>query len=280
MLPKGLGGLLIGMNLLWLISLYYPMPIWWLDNLLSYPVSLMGANALFILIAICISNRGLLIGGVLGLFVQFWLLPSPQNTTPQKMPTNSDNLQNQLKARCSSPFTVIQFNALYENTDYNRLLNLLLQEQADLVVLQEVAPALEDKLSTLDDIYPYIYGGKTHAKVPSSQFILSKKAILNFSVEPFTEKNKILQGEWQVTPQTSLHLIATHLPSPRSPTLWTERNTMLTHVETLANKALNANVLVLGDFNLSSMNARFRSHFSEFETRPVASWPEWLTHYP
>ena len=280
MFNKGLGGLLIGVNLLWFTSLYYPMPIWWLDNLFSYPIGLMAFNALLILIALLMRYRVLLVGSTLCALALIWFIPNSKSEVVLQPQKKGEVSQDQSAAHCSSSLKIIQFNALYENTDYNRLLNLLLQEQADLVVLQEVAPALEDKLSTLDDIYPYIYGGKTHAKVPSSQFILSKEVILHFSVKPFTEKNKILQGDWQIAPQTSLRLIATHLPSPRNSTLWEERNAMLTHVETLANESDMANTIVLGDFNLSSMNARFRSHFEGFETRPVASWPEWLTRYP
>lgn len=284
MLKHWFSGLLITVNLLWLTALYYPAPIWWLDNLLSYPIWLVGFNALIFFIALLLRKKIPLLSSALCGLILLWLMPSHQSQARPLTNPNREALTHYDEGQCPSSLKVIQFNAFYENTDYNRLLNVLLQEQADLVVIQEVAPALEDKLSTLDDIYPYIYGGKTHAKMPSSQLMLSKKAILNFSVEAFTEKNAILRGDWPIGPQQVLHLIASHLPSPRNPTLWNERNSMLSHVENLANHITintpDAHVLVLGDFNLSSMSARFKQHFSDFQTQPVASWPEWLNHYP
>ncbi|MBF4437695.1 hypothetical protein ERJ77_25075, partial [Vibrio anguillarum] len=79
MFNKGLGGLLIGVNLLWLTSLYYPMPIWWLDNLFSYPIGLMAFNALLIVIALLMSYRVLFVGSTLCALALIWFIPNSKS---------------------------------------------------------------------------------------------------------------------------------------------------------------------------------------------------------
>ncbi|MDN3685681.1 hypothetical protein QW180_27310 [Vibrio sinaloensis] len=51
-----------------------------------------------------------------------------------------------------------------------------------MVVLQEVAPEVGERLKTLSDVYPFQYGGQTGVGYPSSQMILSQTELTNMSV--------------------------------------------------------------------------------------------------
>ena len=104
-----------------------------------------------------------------------------------------------LVSRCANSVSVVQFNLYYENPDVNAFINYLLTKPADLVVMQEVAPEIGERLKMLSDIYPHFYGGQKGVGYPSSQMILSVSPLKNMSVFMTPDEQNIIRGTWYLS---------------------------------------------------------------------------------
>lgn len=251
-------------TLVW-VGLSFYESTWWVENIVAYP-------AIF-LITYWLLGSALLLGKQWGagcvcflLSGVFWLL-APQS-------------HHVVSARCVTPITVTQFNLYYGNKDVNAFVNYLIKEQSDLVVLQEVAPEVGDKLQSLSDIYPYIYGGQEGVGYPSSQMILSKGALKNMSVYMTPDEQAIIRGTWYPDRQVAMTLVAAHPPSPRDKPLWYRRNALIRTIESINELYPSDEIMVVGDFNLSSVSLRFSDIFPTYQTVPVSSWPNWAEAFP
>lgn len=183
--------------------------------------------------------------------------------------------EQRLTAECANPISVAQFNLLYENRNLNQVLSYLHNNPFDLVVLQEVSPAFGERLATLSDVYPYLYGGQESVGYPSGQMILSRTELRNMSIFFTSDHQAIIRGLWRPSKQQAFVLITAHPPSPRTEQLWHKRNLLLSEVESMLVQYPADEVLIVGDFNLSAVSFRFASLFPSFQTVPVASWPNW-----
>ncbi len=247
---------------IWLITQYF-QPKWWIENLTAYPgLFFIGYLSLFLLSAITKDKVAVVTTFCLAMFF-FSLTPKHERIEKQ---CDSD-----------ASFDVIQFNVFYDNPDINSFINALIQQPADLVVMQEVSPQLGEQLRMLDDIYPFRYGGQEGIGYPSSQLILSRHPLSGFSVFHTPDAQNVISGEWQVTKDRSIHLVTAHPPSPRNQALWYRRNALIRTIESIVVQYPFPDTLIVGDFNISSKSAQFTRLFSDFETLPVASWPNWIS---
>ncbi|MEZ9233456.1 endonuclease/exonuclease/phosphatase family protein [Vibrio amylolyticus] len=250
--------------IIWTVS-YYTLPRWWLENITAYPaIFLICYVILFTFSAIAKDPTLTLTSLCLGIFF-FSLTPKNSQTV----------------TACSNDLTydVIQYNAYYGNANINSFINELIRSPADLVVMQEVSPELGEKLYSIDDIYPFRYGGQEGVGYPSSQLILSRQPLTGLSVFHTPDAQNIISGEWQVTQNHSIHLITAHPPSPRDQSLWYRRNALIRTIESMTTRYPFPDTLIVGDFNLSSKSELFTQLFSDFDTAPVASWPNWFSNF-
>nr|WP_217906449.1 endonuclease/exonuclease/phosphatase family protein [Vibrio sp. JPW-9-11-11] len=244
-------------TLLW-ISLTFYEATWWIENLVAFP-------ALFLIVNLCLFLAMTLLrawapAALCVIFALTFFLLSPKN--------NHDFVVN-----CVNPITVAQYNLYYENPDINAFINDLLSSSYDLVVLQEVAPEVGEKLHSLDDHYPYYFGGQEGVGYPASQMILSRYPLKAISVYMTPDQQAIIRGVWYPNTQKAIDFIAAHPPSPRTKALWYRRNALIRTIESLIEIYPSKELLVVGDFNLSSVSLRFGKILPSFQTAPVASWP-------
>lgn len=264
-MKRGLIWLVVFTPALGWVSLSFYETTWWVENVVAFP-------ALFLLAYWVIGLPLLLVrqwfAGItcIILSVVFFML------APKSYQTQVGN--------CVNPITVAQFNLYYENSDINQFINYLINQPKDLVVLQEVAPEVGEKLQMLDDIYPYYYGGQEGVGYPSSQMILSRSPLTNMSVYLTPDEQAIIRGTWHPNRHTSMTLVAAHPPSPRTKSLWHRRNALIRTIESLNELYPSDEILVVGDFNLSSVSLRFGRIFPSYQTLPVASWPNWTQAIP
>ncbi|TOI39135.1 endonuclease [Vibrio parahaemolyticus] len=232
--------------------------IWWAENLTSIP-ALIVFTYVVLASAFFIARRWL--QSVFSTFVAilFVLLLVP----PQRSHV----------ASCSQSLSVIQFNLFYENSDINQFINYLLRHPADLVVMQELTPRVGSLLHMLDDVYPHYYGGQRDVGYPSNLMILSRHPITEVSVYRAPNGQEVIRAVWLPKGQAPITLFAAHPPSPRTSELWHQRNALVRTIETLTALYPEPEVLVVGDFNLSSVSPRFSTLFPSFQTAPVTSWP-------
>ncbi|MFM2588115.1 endonuclease/exonuclease/phosphatase family protein [Vibrio sp. TBV020] len=233
---------------------------WWIENVVAFP-------ALFLIVYWGMGFALLLFrqwfaAATCGLLSAVFLMLAPKSYQLQV-------------SNCVNPITVAQYNLYYENNDINAFINYLIEQPKDLVVLQEVAPEIGDKLHTLSDIYPFHYGGQEGIGYPSSQMILSRSPLTDMSVYLTPDEQAIIRGTWHPAKHVSMTLVAAHPPSPRTKALWYRRNALIRTIESLNELYPSDEIVVIGDFNLSSTSLRFGKIFPSYQTLPVASWPYW-----
>lgn len=262
---------LIKRSLVWLlvfsptlawVGLSFYESTWWIENIVAFPAVFLLFYWLIAVMLLMIKNwaAGLVSIVLSGVF--FLLTPQSQRT---------------LVANCVNPITVSQFNLYYGNKDINEFINQLLSDPTDLVVLQEVAPEIGEKLKMLDDVYPYYYGGQEGVGYPSSQMILSRAPLKDVSVYMTPDQQAIIRGVWLPNKHSAMTFIAAHPPSPRSKELWYRRNALIRTIESIIGLYPSDEILVVGDFNLSAVSLRFGKILPSFQTAPVASWPNWAS---
>ena len=156
-----------------------------------------------------------------------------------------------LVSRCANSVSVVQFNLYYENPDVNAFINYLLTKPADLVVMQEVAPEIGERLKMLSDIYPHFYGGQKGVGYPSSQMILSVSPLKNMSVFMTPDEQNIIRGTWYPHNQSAMTLIVAHPTSPRTKELWYRRNALIRTIESLIEIYPSDEVMVLSLIHIS-----------------------------
>tara|TARA_Y100001960_G_scaffold251831_1_gene268764 strand:+ start:3379 stop:4320 length:942 start_codon:yes stop_codon:yes gene_type:complete len=237
---------------------------WWVENLVSYP-SLFFATYIILVVVLATMRQWAYTLVSFVFACAFWLL-SPVSV--QKLTED-----------CANPISIGQFNLLYENKNINQALSYLHNASLDLIVLQEVSPEFGERLTSLDDIYPYQYGGQEGVGYPSGQMILSRTELRNMSVFFTSDHQAIIRGIWRPNKQQSFVLITAHPPSPRTSQLWQRRNHLIEEIEALTIQYPSDEVLIVGDFNLSATSLRFARLFPSFQTAPVASWPNWVNRF-
>ncbi|MEH0688881.1 endonuclease/exonuclease/phosphatase family protein [Vibrio cholerae] len=234
--------------------------LWWVENIVAFPALFMFGYVLLALVlglARCYGQTlvCLVLAGAFALM------------TPKGSQA--------LVADCDTPVTVLQYNLYYENPDIHQFINYLLTQPADLIVMQEVAPEIGEQLKLLDDRYPFFYGGQEGIGYPSSQMILSTTPLTDASVFHTPDQQSVIRAVWHPPKQDPITLMVAHPPSPRSKELWHRRNALIRTIESLNEQYPDDEVLIVGDFNLSSISRRFAQLFPTFQTAPVASWPNW-----
>ncbi|OAJ95184.1 endonuclease/exonuclease/phosphatase family protein [Vibrio bivalvicida] len=264
MLKRGLFWLIVFCPTLFWLGLSFYESTWWIENLVAFPaIFLVTYWIMFGILLSCKQWAAALVclisSGV------FYLL------TP-----NSTRI---LTANCVNPITVTQFNLYYDNDNVNGFINYLLVNSSDLVILQEVAPEIGDKLRMLDDVYPFYYGGQEGIGYPSSQMVLSRSPLKEMSVFMTPDEQAIIRGTWHPNKHIDITLMVAHPTSPRTKELWYRRNAIIRTIESLNQLYPSDEVLVVGDFNLSSVSLRFSKMFPSFQTAPVASWPNWANQF-
>ncbi len=141
---------------------------------------------------------------------------------------------------------VISANVLYENTDYQKTIDLIEQEKPDVFGLVELTGEFANAMKIVDDRYPY----QLTAPAPNgfglglySRFELKNAALEHYSdgipfITALVEKN-----------HKEVHLLLTHVMTPITPSTYEERNESLQ----MLGKEVNPDetTIVMGDFNLT-----------------------------
>lgn len=233
---------------------------WWIENIVTYPSLFLIAYILLALICA---------------FMQRWAHSAICIVLAGAFALMAPKSAQKLVAHCANSVSVVQFNLHYENHKASTLINYLQTKPSDLIVIQDVTSEVNEKLQTLNQIYPYVYGGLNGVGQPSNQMILSVSPLKNMSLFMTPDGQNIIRGTWYPDRQGSITLIVAHPPSPKTKELWHRRNALIRTIESLVEIYPNDEVLIVGDFNLSSTSLRFAKMFPTFQKAPVASWPNW-----
>lgn len=189
---------------------------------------------------------------------------------------SSPRLKQSPEITCTNPINIVQYTLnSHENYQVNTFIHYLKTQPADLVIVQEVSPYNKGQLKTLSYLYPHFYDGHLSTDHRLDQVILSLHPLENMSVFLTQDEQPIVQGIWQIDEHRQMRLIVANPVFPSTQAQWHKRNAILLTIESMVNHFSDDEVLIIGDFNLSSNSIRFDNLLPEFQTFPVASWPTW-----
>lgn len=154
-------------------------------------------------------------------------------------------------------YRLLSANVLRDNTEYERVLDLIQTTNPDLILLQEINQTWLDALTPLAN-YPY------QITFPRDDYFgyafFSKYPILQSQNYHLQEGYYALIAEVQLDGQT-LTFIGTHPPPPNWEGSAQRRNAQLKTIITLADQQ-PGNVMVAGDMNITSWSPFFADAFA------------------
>lgn len=176
---------------------------------------------------------------------------------------------------------LVHLNLYYNNPTPHKALHFLEEAQADVVVLSEITPALEQELAPLHAVYGYRQavvheGGRGIALWSRSPW--DQVEIKHFVSEESPAVAAVFPGENR--PWT---LLGVHAPWPLGNRLTTLRNQEFQALARWAATLQSSDLVVLGDLNCTSWSSHFgdllhrsglRDGRQGFGLRPT--WPAWF----
>lgn len=156
----------------------------------------------------------------------------------------------------TKPLRVMSFNVLFENKEFDAILNTIAVSEADIVGLVELTPELATRLPELHRQYPYQYVVADTGHLGSA--LLSKL--------PFTEREMLhlgeaefatLRGEFEIAGKLVSTLITHPLP-PLGAHAANLRDTQLADISSYV-QTLDTAVILMGDFNATPWSQPMRS---------------------
>ena len=164
-------------------------------------------------------------------------------------------LQADPPAAAQHDFRVLHANVLYTDTDMQRTIRLIREQQPDLFVLQEMTPATIRALVPLRTTYPFQYEiwskGPCHILVGSrTPFSVDKQAV---KTQQVIHLNTTINGR-------EMALVTVHPRTPVLPSWFAERNRQLAYVADLTRRESRPTLLI-GDFNISVFSPVYRRIF-------------------
>lgn len=163
------------------------------------------------------------------------------------------------KGSAKAELTILQFNILYSNGEFQKAVPWIISQNADIVVLQEVNEARAGEVEELKKHYKW------------SQVKVSKKrdafGMAIFSNLPVTKFNYIDIGDgWNhyslseiMVNNMKLHLYELHTPPPVSEYFASQRNIALNTVAKAVKADKAAYKLVVGDLNCTIYSPLFKN---------------------
>ncbi|NRB38003.1 MAG: endonuclease/exonuclease/phosphatase family protein [Pseudomonadales bacterium] len=253
--------------LIYALSMTRVKSVWWLENLASF--LLIPAAAYILLILIFVYLQQFQQALICVILLSLWLIHS--NNKIHWMPIKTP-------ADCEENLQLLQYNLRYFNPELSLIIDLIKQQPLDFILLQEVDPVNGELfIAALAEEYPYMIGGQAKIGYPGGQLIFSRHPLLNVRVLRNVEGFSMTQGIIQLDKNLILPFITAHPPSPRSKTLWLQRNRLISEIQALANNAPLEIQLIMGDINLAAGTSRFESLFPDHQSRPLPSWPVLMT---
>ena len=177
--------------------------------------------------------------------------------------------------------TLLLANVLSSNSEFERLFDLLGEEEPDLIVLLEVSPDWLVELDALRSEYPFSYAEARDGNFGIALFSrLPIKSAHHVNSPPFgypTINASLTVGE------KLIHLVATHPMIPVSSTFFEARNEQLESLPGLLQKPVGATILI-GDLNTGMWESNY--HALEEATglrnsrRGFGVLPTWPTFLP
>ena len=203
-----------------------------------------------------------------------WYFPSPA--------------QSHLQApEAQAELELLSCNVKYSNKNYQSLIKLISETDADVVVVQEATHAWERALAKLSNMYPHRIAHP--ASGPRGMLMLSKLPFLRSKVEVHPISQHCILAGWIHFDRQEVLIIAAH---PFRPGLRHGPKLLASELDMAANLANNdtKNVILIGDLNTTMWSSTYTHFVSEHGLSNLrrglginASWSRsipWLSAIP
>ena len=180
-------------------------------------------------------------------------------------------------ARSDATLRLTTHNVLYANTAYTRTLDFLRQNQADVVILMEVAPHWSAALDTLDDLYPY------RVSCPARRacgFTLLSRIPLRDAWAGWADDGRTRVVDAVITVRgRALRIVDTHLSTGLSSRQYALQNRQLRSLLARLDD-MDTPTILAGDFNMAPWTPRLRRFANQADLAIApgldGTWPAML----
>lgn len=172
---------------------------------------------------------------------------------------------------------IAQLNIHYQNPHLDKLLLTLSAADYDLLVLQEVGDDQRQKITSLQQTYPYFISDSATKDLA----LFSKWPIVDRKTHDLGYKGGHIIEAIIQTPKDSnaVQIFALHAASPRSADLWLVRNATLKYVAQRAQASLLPSKIIIGDLNTTPWSAQFqrlqKNSRLTYTSNAIAYIPSW-----
>jgi endonuclease/exonuclease/phosphatase (EEP) superfamily protein YafD len=165
----------------------------------------------------------------------------------------------------------MQLNVCYANKDYDETIRLIKGEgkKADIIFMQEVVPALKERLAELKKIFPYqviekgshFWGFALLSRFPLLRW--EKKFFESLPLHHMNPKSHYLKVTFRISNQSLLTFYGVHLPAPMTKMGWQRRNSYLRELSQVISQDTSKFKVLVGDFNTTPSSTFFTSLWRE-----------------
>lgn len=178
-------------------------------------------------------------------------------------------------------FTIVQYNRKYTLSGHEGLKDFIRLEDPDVIVVQEAVHTHASALNELKDEYPHqILEPRPNA---FGMIVLSKHPFLEKNVIPFQRMaidNFLLHFTVQPNGFDPISIYTLHPTPPIYPLHQKQRNSELVITSQAAGEDKTANVIMMGDWNMTPFSPHFRSVLKNGKLKnqhtalyPLLTWP-------
>lgn len=146
-------------------------------------------------------------------------------------------------------------NVLSSNTDYQKVIDFIHNENPEIVIIQEITPTWEEALKTALNQYP-----EQLIKSQNNNFgiaLYSKIKLENLKIATLNGINlPSIRSDFKIK-NKKITLLATHPVPPINQDYFNKRNHQLAEIATFCNSISNE-IIVIGDLNTTSFSRHFK----------------------
>ena len=165
--------------------------------------------------------------------------------------------------------------------DFKNMRKLILFEKPDIIQFQEVSSEMQNKIKSLNSLFPY----NTGINKPKHRFdsvIFSKYPLKNNTIED-EDNHSILTT--LILNNSELNVVGIHLRNSMHQADYNLAIKGMEHLKTLVQN-INGNLIVIGDLNMTPASKRFTNFLKETNLytytsykHPTFTWPTLLPSY-
>ncbi|MEQ1705562.1 MAG: endonuclease/exonuclease/phosphatase family protein [Rickettsiales bacterium] len=244
----------------------------WIADLAIHWRLHMAVVSLFFALVFLFKPRKIFAVWMLALAIGF-ALPAYQVLSPAPIPEGTE------KARIK----ILQFNVLYINDEFKKTIPWIIEQNADIVVLQEITQPRADELKELKKHYPWSQVRTNDKRRAFGMAIFSKLPVKKFDYIDIGDGwNHYTRTEFSIN-NLKLNLYELHTPPPVSELFFELRNQNLSVLADVMSKDESPYRILIGDLNstiyspyLQNVLTSAKLYSNQQNYNMEGTWPNFL----